>query len=155
MNKISKVKNIVDFGCADGALIREMNKVLPDINYIGYDNNSEMIKIARNKSVDTSNINYTNIFPQGQYLVSEKNGKLKPGKYEFSLITPNVVSYVYIIDKDNIQRYSKRFNSENIESKGKENFSLFSVGTLLEGDTVIIYGKGEMYFNLIQNQTSN
>ncbi len=22
--------------------------------------------------------NYTNIFPQGQYLVSEKNGKLKP-----------------------------------------------------------------------------
>ena len=99
--------------------------------------------------------NYTNIYPQGQYLVSEKNGKLKPGKYEFSLITPNVVSYVYIIDKDNIQRYSKRFNSENIESKGKENFSLFSVGTLLEGDTVIIYGKGEMYFNLIQNQTSN
>ena len=95
--------------------------------------------------------NYTNIFPQGQYLVSEKNGKLKPGKYEFSLITPNVVSYVYIIDKDNIQRYSKRFNSENIESKGKENFSLFSVGTLLEGDTVIIYGKGEMYFNLIEN----
>lgn len=29
MNKISKVKNIVDFGCADGTLIREMNKVLP------------------------------------------------------------------------------------------------------------------------------
>ena len=39
-----------------------------------------------------------------QYLVSEKNGKLKPGKYEFSLITPNVVSYVYIIDKNNIER---------------------------------------------------
>ena len=99
--------------------------------------------------------NYTNIFPQGQDLVSDKIGNLQPGKFEFSLITPNVVSYVYIIDKDNIQRYSKRFNSENIESKGKENFSLFSVGTLLEGDTVIIYGKGEMYFNLIQNQTSN
>lgn len=99
--------------------------------------------------------NYTNIFPQGQYLVSEKNGKLKPGKYEFSLITPDVVSYVYIIDKDNIQRYSKRFNSEDIENKGKENVSLFSIGNLLEGDTVIIYGKGEMYFNLIQNQTSN
>lgn len=99
--------------------------------------------------------NYTNIFPQGLYLVSKENGKLKPGKYEFSLITPNAVSYVYIIDKDNIQRYSKRFNSENIESKGKDNFSLSSVGNLLEGDTVIIYGKGEMYFNLIQNQTSN
>ena len=97
-------------------------------------------------------LNYTNIFPQGQYLVSEKNGKLKPGKYEFSLITPNVVSYVYIIDKNNIERFSKRFNSEDIESKGKEDVSLFTAGTLLEGDTIIIYGKGEMYFNLIENQ---
>ena len=95
--------------------------------------------------------NYTNIFPQGQYLVSEKNGKLKPGKYEFSLITPNVVSYVYIIDKNNIERFSKRFNSEEVESKGKENVSLLTVGNLLEGDTIIIYGKGEMYFNLIEN----
>ena len=92
-----------------------------------------------------------NIFPQGQYLVSEKNGKLKPGKYEFSLITPNVVSYVYIIDKNNIERFSKRFNSEEVESKGKENVSLLTVGNLLEGDTIIIYGKGEMYFNLIEN----
>ena len=96
-------------------------------------------------------LNYTNIFPQGQYLVSEKNGKLKPGKYEFSLITPNVVSYVYIIDKNNIERFSKRFNSEEVESKGKENVSLLTVGNLLEGDTIIIYGKGEMYFNLIEN----
>lgn len=64
IDKISKVKNIVDFGCADGSVIREMNKVLPGINYIGYDNNSDMIKIARNKSVDISNINYTNIFPK-------------------------------------------------------------------------------------------
>lgn len=99
--------------------------------------------------------NYTNIFPQGLYLVSEKNGKIKPGKYEFSLITPNVVSYVYIIDKDNIQRYSKRFNSEDIENKGKDKFSLTSVGNLLEGDTLIIYGKGEMYINLINDLNSN
>ncbi|WP_290452712.1 hypothetical protein, partial [Romboutsia ilealis] len=86
------------------------------------------------------------------YLVSEENGSLKPGKYEFSLITPNVVSYVYVIDKNNIQRFSKRYNSENIENKGKNDVSLFTGGTLLEGDTVIIYGKGEMYFNRIENQ---
>ena len=95
---------------------------------------------------------YTNIFSQGLYLVSEENGSLKPGKYEFSLITPNVVSYVYVIDKNNIQRFSKRYNSENIENKGKNDVSLFTGGTLLEGDTVIIYGKGEMYFNRIENQ---
>lgn len=111
-----------------------------------------IIFTSSNTATALQPLNYTNIFPQGQYLVSEKNGKLKPGKYEFSLITPNVVSYVYIIDKNNIERFSKRFNSEDIESKGKEDVSLFTVGNLLEGDTIIIYGKGEMYFNLIENQ---
>ena len=110
-----------------------------------------IIFTSSNTATALQPLNYTNIFPQGQYLVSEKNGKLKPGKYEFSLITPNVVSYVYIIDKNNIERFSKRFNSEEVESKGKENLSLLTVGNLLEGDTIIIYGKGEMYFNLIEN----
>lgn len=111
-----------------------------------------IIFTSSNTATALQPLNYTNIFPQGQYLVSEKNGKLKPGKYEFSLITPNVVSYVYIIDKNNIERFSKRFNSEEVESKGKEDVSLLTVGNLLEGDTIIIYGKGEMYFNLIENQ---
>ena len=110
-----------------------------------------IIFTSSNTATALQPLNYTNIFPQGQYLVSEKNGKLKPGKYEFSLITPNVVSYVYIIDKNNIERFSKRFNSEEVESIGKENVSLLTVGNLLEGDTIIIYGKGEMYFNLIEN----
>ena len=110
-----------------------------------------IIFTSSNTATALQPLNYTNIFPQGQYLVSEKNGKLKPGKYEFSLITHNVVSYVYIIDKNNIERFSKRFNSEEVESKGKENVSLLTVGNLLEGDTIIIYGKGEMYFNLIEN----
>ena len=110
-----------------------------------------IIFTSSNTATALQPLNYTNIFPQGQYLVSEKNGKLKPGKYEFSLITPNVVSYVYIIDKNNIERFSKRFNSEEVESKGKENVSLLTVGNLLEGDTIIIYGQGEMYFNLIEN----
>ena len=110
-----------------------------------------IIFTSSNTATALQPLNYTNIFPQGQYLVSEKNGKLKPGKYEFSLITPNVVSYVYIIDKNNIERFSKRFNSGEVESKGKENVSLLTVGNLLEGDTIIIYGKGEMYFNLIEN----
>ena len=110
-----------------------------------------IIFTSSNTATALQPLNYTNIFPQGQYLVSEKNGKLKPGKYEFSLITPNVVSYVYIIDKNNIERFSKRFNSEEVESKGKENVSLLTVGNLLEGDTIIIYGKGEMYFNHIEN----
>lgn len=110
-----------------------------------------IIFTSSNTATALQPLNYTNIFPQGQYLVSEKNGKLKPGKYEFSLITPNVVSYVYIIDKNNIERFSKRFNSEEVESKGKENVSLLTVGNLLEGGTYNYLWKREMYFNLIEN----
>ena len=46
-----------------------------------------IIFTSSNTATALQPLNYTNIFPQGQYLVSEKNGKLKPGKYEFSLIT--------------------------------------------------------------------
>ena len=69
-------------------------------------------------------------------------------KKVFSIILLLMIIFI----SSNIQRFSKRYNSENIENKGKNDVSLFTGGTLLEGDTVIIYGKGEMYFNRIENQ---
>lgn len=46
MSKIEKINTVVDFGCADGTLIREMNSEMPDLQYIGYDNNEAMISLA-------------------------------------------------------------------------------------------------------------
>ena len=46
MSKIEKINTVVDFGCADGTLIREMNSEMPDLQYIGYDNNKAMISLA-------------------------------------------------------------------------------------------------------------
>lgn len=95
---------------------------------------------------------YTNIILQGNYKVSERNGDFKPGKYKISLINSDSVSYVYIIDKDCVQRFSKRFSSECIDSKDKENYSLYTEGSLLEGDTIIIFGKGKMYFDVVKSK---
>lgn len=67
MDKTAGIKNIVDFGCADGTVIREMNKIMPDVKYIGYDNNPEMIKIAQTKSSSNSNISFTNTFPKNVF----------------------------------------------------------------------------------------
>ena len=47
MDKVSDIDTVVDFGCADGALIREMYKVNPNIKYVGYDNSLDMIYQAR------------------------------------------------------------------------------------------------------------
>ncbi len=43
------VANIVDFGCADGEIIDEMKHIFPEYNYVGYDNDETMLKLARAK----------------------------------------------------------------------------------------------------------
>lgn len=48
MDKIfDSVENIVDFGCANGVLIRTLNYLFPEYNYIGYDISDEMINMAK------------------------------------------------------------------------------------------------------------
>ena len=41
------VENILDFGCANGVLIRALSYLFPEHNYIGYDISEEMIDMAR------------------------------------------------------------------------------------------------------------
>ena len=51
LNKIDDVNTIVDFGCADGELL----KLIPDSwNKIGIDNNSQMIKSAKKNCPDAT-----------------------------------------------------------------------------------------------------
>lgn len=45
---------IVDFGCADGALIRAHHKMFPSVRMIGYDNDSAMIEMAHQKTQRTN-----------------------------------------------------------------------------------------------------
>ncbi len=37
---------VVDFGCADGALLKQLKILRPDLHTIGYDNDSEMVKFS-------------------------------------------------------------------------------------------------------------
>lgn len=41
------VDSIVDFGCANGALIRALEYLFPEYRYIGYDISEEMVELAR------------------------------------------------------------------------------------------------------------
>ncbi len=42
----------VDFGCADGSLIKFLQGLDSSMHFLGYDNNAEMLKIARQKCND-------------------------------------------------------------------------------------------------------
>lgn len=46
----------VDYGCADGNVIKLLNELFPHHSYIGYDNNTEMLEMAR-KNLSEGNSN--------------------------------------------------------------------------------------------------
>lgn len=73
IDKVDGIDRIVDFGCADGAFLREMYKINPDIDYVGYDNNVEMITQARN-STDCEK--FKNIRFTDEYAFSNTNNTL-------------------------------------------------------------------------------
>ena len=50
MDKIIGAKCVIDFGCADGAMIRFLAPLFPDITFVGYDINEQLIKKARNSA---------------------------------------------------------------------------------------------------------
>lgn len=91
----------------------------------------------------------TNIVVEGIYKVGGNSENFAPGKYKVELISSNSTIYLYIIDKNNIQRYCKRFDSKDAVTPYP-----FSIGTLIEGDSIIIFGKGELYFNTNFNEKS-
>ncbi len=62
MDKIPGAKYVIDFGCADGAMIHYLAPLFPDIKFIGYDINQELINRARAKTPPYANaICFTNI----------------------------------------------------------------------------------------------
>ena len=73
MDKVDGIDRIVDFGCADGAFLRKMYKINPDIDYVGYDNNVEMITQARNL---TDCEKFKNIRFTDEYAFSNTNNTL-------------------------------------------------------------------------------
>lgn len=55
MDKIIGAKCVIDFGCADGALICMLKELFPSIDFYGFDNNEELLARAReNYGEDTS-----------------------------------------------------------------------------------------------------
>lgn len=61
MDKIPGVKCVIDFGCADGALLRFIAPHFKNITFIGYDSDEVMIKKAETYKTAKCSTNYNNI----------------------------------------------------------------------------------------------
>ena len=58
MDKIPSAKCVIDFGCADGAMIRYLSSLYPDITFIGYDISEELVERARKTPPINFNVAY-------------------------------------------------------------------------------------------------
>lgn len=58
MDKVPGTKCIIDFGCADGAMIHFLAPLFPDIIFVGYDINEQLIKKARMDKPFYANVTY-------------------------------------------------------------------------------------------------
>ena len=58
MDKIPGTKCVIDFGCADGAMMRFLAPLFPDIMFVGYDIATDLIERARH----TAPYNHNNIY---------------------------------------------------------------------------------------------
>ena len=73
MDKIPGVKCIIDFGCADGAMIRFLAPLFPDITFIGYDISEDLINCARANALSYANITF---FKDYRHMISFVNSHL-------------------------------------------------------------------------------
>ena len=67
-------KYILDFGCANGELIKAMKPMFPDYEYSGYDISREMIESRLMKALSISQALFTRSIPTAQKRTSTCSG---------------------------------------------------------------------------------
>ncbi len=78
----------VDFGCADGILLKYMHNLFPEHDYIGYDLSKEMIEKAQDNLPETIQL-FHELKQLSQHLKAIKNGR------KTCLILSSVIHEVY------------------------------------------------------------
>ena len=96
MDKIPGVKCVIDFGCADGAMIRYLAPLFPDITFVGYDISRELIARARATGPYYANLIYFvgNIWDGTHNVYDYVSTKFKPEEICLNLTKRNVMSHL-------------------------------------------------------------
>lgn len=99
LDKVEDTSVFVDYGCADGAVLKFAHSIIPDASYIGYDLSREMIEIARKDS--DVNIQFTdNIDLLRDYIRDEKG---KGNKICISIMS--LIHEVYEYGPENVKKF--------------------------------------------------
>lgn len=92
MDKIPDAKCIIDFGCADGAMVRFLAPLFPDIMFVGFDINEELISRARAATPCYANNVFFGNYEHVIVFISEKGYKSNEICINFSSVLHEVFS---------------------------------------------------------------
>lgn len=109
LNEVPELDFILDFGCADGAIIERLLKEYPNAVFVGYDNNPDMIEIARERLKAYDNVVITSSSSTLDYYchtyVSDRSACL------LSSVLHEVYSYEAVADVKAILVYPSNISS--------------------------------------------
>jgi len=71
IDKIEEVDYIVDYGCADGTLIKFLNNLFPDYKYLGYDIDPKMIELSNSQN-ECDNIYFCDNWEAIERIIKDK-----------------------------------------------------------------------------------
>jgi hypothetical protein len=101
LDKVDDASVFVDYGCADGAVLKFASSIIPEATYYGYDLSQDMINIAR-KGVEDINIAFTaDIHNLKSWIKDQKRDKGK--KICISLMS--LIHEVYQYGPDSVKSF--------------------------------------------------
>lgn len=102
MDKVES-KVFVDFGCANGELIKFLNALFPEYHYIGYDIDENMIKLAYENLTDENGVISDNITLMSKWEEVESYVLLlnEPTTLILNSVIHEVYSYSNLIENNN------------------------------------------------------
>ena len=97
-NEIKSAKKILDLGCGDGSLLKEIGSISNEKMVYGYENSKELISELRRNYRNTENITFLS----------------NPKENEYDLIfCTEVIEHLYDKDLDNLIKVIKKIKSPN------------------------------------------
>jgi hypothetical protein len=103
-DKVNGATIFIDYGCADGTLLRFLARNLPDCEFLGYDADPEMISIAE-KTDKLSNVEFSSNWDdvRGTLLGGLAGAKLDSKK--ICLILSSIVHEVYAYRRNEVDKF--------------------------------------------------
>lgn len=138
------VSLIVDFGCADGTLIKFLHGMDNEMKFIGYDNNADMVLLANNKFKKEKSISFSFSWERIGLEVAKIRSE---GKSSCLLLSSVIHEVIHYSSKKDIDAFWKQVYDTG--------FEYICVRDIMPGKSIDRPGNINDYLSVIQKGNKN